>query len=83
MDLRKLKTLIELVQESGIAELEVTEGEEKVRITRTVANAMQPVMQYAAPMMAAMPNTVKSLALRCLFNLSGFSCSVNVASSVN
>jgi acetyl-CoA carboxylase biotin carboxyl carrier protein len=55
MDLRKLKTLIELVQESGIAELEVTEGEEKVRITRTVANAMQPVMQYAAPMMAQMP----------------------------
>jgi acetyl-CoA carboxylase biotin carboxyl carrier protein len=55
MDLRKLKTLIELVQESGIAELEVTEGEERVRITRTVANAMQPVMQYAAPMMAQMP----------------------------
>ena len=51
MDLRKLKTLIELVQESGIAELEVTEGEEKVRITRTVANTMQPFMQYAAPMM--------------------------------
>ena len=55
MDLRKLKTLIELVQESGIAELEVTEGEEKVRITRTVANAMQPMMHYAAPMMAQMP----------------------------
>jgi acetyl-CoA carboxylase biotin carboxyl carrier protein len=55
MDLRKLKTLIELVQESGIAELEVTEGEEKVRITRTVANTMQPFMQYAAPMMGQMP----------------------------
>ncbi len=53
MDLRKLKTLIELVQESGIAELEVTEGEERVRITRTVANAPQPFMQYAAPMMHA------------------------------
>ncbi len=37
MDLRKLKTLIDLVQESGIAELEVTEGENRVRITRTVA----------------------------------------------
>jgi acetyl-CoA carboxylase biotin carboxyl carrier protein len=49
MDLRKLKTLIELVQESGIAELEVTEGEERVRITRTVNNPM-PMMQYAAPM---------------------------------
>jgi acetyl-CoA carboxylase biotin carboxyl carrier protein len=57
MDLRKLKTLIELVQESGIAELEVTEGEERVRITRTVANQAMPMMQYAAPMMAppAMP----------------------------
>ena len=54
MDLRKLKTLIELVQESGIAELEVTEGEERVRITRTVASAPQPFMQYAAPMMHAM-----------------------------
>ena len=54
MDLRKLKTLIELVQESGIAELEVTEGEERVRITRTVANAPQPFVQYAAPMMHAM-----------------------------
>jgi len=55
MDLRKLKTLIELVQESGIAELEVTEGEEKVRITRTVASAVPPMMHYAAPMMGAMP----------------------------
>jgi acetyl-CoA carboxylase biotin carboxyl carrier protein len=34
MDLRKLKTLIDLVQQSGIAELEITEGEEKVRICR-------------------------------------------------
>ena len=36
MDLRKLKKLIDLVQESGIAELEVKEGEESVRITRAV-----------------------------------------------
>ena len=35
MDLRKLKTLIDLVSESGISELEVTEGEGKVRIVRT------------------------------------------------
>jgi len=35
MDLRKLKTLIELVESSGIAELEISEGEERVRITRT------------------------------------------------
>jgi acetyl-CoA carboxylase biotin carboxyl carrier protein len=37
MDLRKIKTLIDLVQQSGIAELEITEGEEKVRISRTGA----------------------------------------------
>ena len=46
MDLRKLKKLIDLVEESGIAEIEVTEGEEKVRITRTTA---QPQALYAAP----------------------------------
>ena len=44
MDLRKLKTLIDLVQQSGIAELEITEGEEKVRISRGV-----PTGTYAAP----------------------------------
>lgn len=43
MDLRKLKKLIDLVQESGIAELEVTEGEEKVRISR-VGPMMMPAM---------------------------------------
>ena len=46
MDLHKLKKLIDLVEESGIAELEVTEGEEKVRITRVSANAQ---ISYAAP----------------------------------
>jgi acetyl-CoA carboxylase biotin carboxyl carrier protein len=39
MDLRKLKTLIELVETSGIAELEIQEGEERVRITRSLAAA--------------------------------------------
>lgn len=53
MDLRKLKKLIDLVEESGIAEIEVTEGEEKVRITRTIAAAAAPV--YAAPIPAAAP----------------------------
>ncbi len=43
MDLRKLKTLIELVESSGIAELEISEGEERVRITRTPTSAMQQV----------------------------------------
>jgi len=41
MDLRKLKKLIDLVEESGIAELEVTEGEEKVRIVKTVRSAAE------------------------------------------
>jgi len=41
MDLRKLKTLIELVESSGIAELEVSEGEERVRITRSMPTTHQ------------------------------------------
>jgi acetyl-CoA carboxylase biotin carboxyl carrier protein len=49
MDLRKLKTLIELVESSGIAELEVSEGEERVRITRTVASAQQQHYTTSAP----------------------------------
>ncbi|WP_412478691.1 acetyl-CoA carboxylase biotin carboxyl carrier protein [Azonexus sp. IMCC34839] len=53
MDLRKLKKLIDLVQESGISELEVTEGEEKVRIAKHVGGVMAPMQQYAMP--AAMP----------------------------
>jgi acetyl-CoA carboxylase biotin carboxyl carrier protein len=57
MDLRKLKTLIDLVQQSGIAELEITEGEEKVRISRGMPGGMpqgmpQPGTVYmTAPMM--------------------------------
>jgi acetyl-CoA carboxylase biotin carboxyl carrier protein len=53
MDLRKLKTLIDLVENSGIAELEISEGEERVRITRSGPSAMQPV--YAAPQPVAAP----------------------------
>ncbi|KAB2927286.1 MAG: acetyl-CoA carboxylase biotin carboxyl carrier protein [Dechloromonas sp.] len=46
MDLRKLKKLIDLVQESGISELEVTEGEEKVRIAKHYGAVSAPVQQY-------------------------------------
>ena len=56
MDLRKLKKLIDLVEESGIAELEITEGEEKVRISRnnsTNAPATATVTQVAAPATSA------------------------------
>ena len=57
MDLRKLKTLIELVENSGIAELELTEGEEHVRISRTssVAAPMQQMYAAAPQEMAAAP----------------------------
>jgi acetyl-CoA carboxylase biotin carboxyl carrier protein len=50
MDLRKLKTLIDLVAESGISELEITEGEGKVRI---VKGPIAPPMGYATHMMMA------------------------------
>jgi acetyl-CoA carboxylase biotin carboxyl carrier protein len=59
MDLRKLKKLIDLVQESGIAELEITEGEEKVRINRVGSPGhpgMMTIPQVPAPM-AAVPAT--------------------------
>jgi acetyl-CoA carboxylase biotin carboxyl carrier protein len=54
VDIRKVKKLIELLEESGVAEIEIKEGEESVRISRG------PVMSYApmpmqAPMMAAAP----------------------------
>jgi acetyl-CoA carboxylase biotin carboxyl carrier protein len=54
MDLRKLKTLIDLVADSTIAELEVTEGDSKVRIVKTpVAQAQQPVQYMQMPPMQA------------------------------
>jgi len=52
MDLRKLKSLIDLVQQSGIAELEITEGEEKVRICRSAPaapHAPAPQVYTVAP----------------------------------
>lgn len=65
MDLRKLKKLIDLVEASGIAELEITEGEEKVRIAKSIAGApmmmsapqthYMPAPAAAAPVVAAEP----------------------------
>ncbi|CAB3749808.1 acetyl-CoA carboxylase biotin carboxyl carrier protein [Paraburkholderia solisilvae] len=57
MDLRKLKTLIDLVSESGISELEVTEGEGKVRIVKNAppVYVQQPAAQYAPQYAAAPP----------------------------
>src|SRR5690554_875086 len=53
MDLRKLKTLIYLVAESDISELEVTEGDGKVRIVKSAPAAPQQMVYAAAPQMAA------------------------------
>ena len=58
MDLRKLKTLIELVESSGIGELEIQEGEERVRITRAAAPAQGNLLtatQAAAAPVAVVP----------------------------
>ncbi|NVD05430.1 acetyl-CoA carboxylase biotin carboxyl carrier protein [Vibrio sp. JPW-9-11-11] len=55
MDIRKIKKLIELVEESGIAELEISEGEESVRISRNGTAAPAPVHYAAAPAPVAAP----------------------------
>ena len=67
MDIRKVKKLIELLEQSGIAELEIKEGEESVRISRqsstavhTVASMAPPPVPTAAPVVAtAAPQTSK------------------------
>ncbi len=58
MDIRKVKKLIELLEESGIAEIEITQGDESVRISRFAANVAPPVpvaVPPAAPAAAAPP----------------------------
>jgi acetyl-CoA carboxylase biotin carboxyl carrier protein len=54
MDIRKIKKLIEIIEESGIAELEVKEGEESIRISRYSANTVMaaPINYAAAPQTA-------------------------------
>ncbi|MEZ9352965.1 acetyl-CoA carboxylase biotin carboxyl carrier protein [Vibrio splendidus] len=49
MDIRKIKKLIELVEESGISELEISEGEESVRISRNSPVSAAPIQYAAAP----------------------------------
>lgn len=62
MDIRKIKKLIELVEESGISELEISEGEESVRISRAPAAPNYPMMQqpyaFAAPQQPALAAAV-------------------------
>lgn len=55
MDIRKVKKLIELLEESGIAELEIHEGEESVRISRGGSHAAPPVHHYPPPAQQAAP----------------------------
>ncbi len=56
MDLRKLKTLIDLVSESNVSELEITEAEGKVRIVKGVVGGhAMPMQAFAAPPIAAAP----------------------------
>ena len=59
MDLRKLKTLIDLVAESGISELEVTEGDGKVRIVKQPPQVLAPV---AMPQFQALPTAAAPMA---------------------
>ena len=55
MDIRKVKKLIELLEESGISELEISEGEESVRISRYPRGGAAPVMQYQPAALAPPP----------------------------
>ena len=55
MDIRKVKKLIELLEESGISELEISEGEESVRISRHPRGSMQAPLTLAAPVAQAAP----------------------------
>jgi len=55
MDIRKVKKLIELLEESGISELEISEGEESVRISRHPRMPMQAPMALPAPLVHAAP----------------------------
>ncbi|SEA46684.1 acetyl-CoA carboxylase biotin carboxyl carrier protein [Nitrosospira multiformis] len=62
MDLRKLKKLIDLVEESGIAELEITEGEEKVRISRSTPSMQMPAIAMPSPQPAPAPAIIPQAA---------------------
>jgi len=64
MDIRKVKKLIELLEESGVAEIEIHEGEESVRISRqsTVVPAMMPAAPFAAAPAAPAPAAAEPVA---------------------
>jgi acetyl-CoA carboxylase biotin carboxyl carrier protein len=62
MDIRKVKKLIELLEESGIAELEIKEGEESVRISRQTSSVVQTVAPVGASLMAPQPAPLQAAA---------------------
>ena len=62
MDIRKVKKLIELLEESGINEIEIKEGEESVRISRAPAGGVPPMSYYAPPMPLAAAEAVAAAA---------------------
>ena len=64
MDIRKVKKLIELLEESGIAEIEIKEGEESVRISRGGSQPIyhKPAVHYAPPQVASAPAPVAAAA---------------------
>jgi len=55
MDIRKIKKLIDLLDETGVAEIEIKEGEETVRISRFGSQANMPAMNYQMPMQMMAP----------------------------
>jgi acetyl-CoA carboxylase biotin carboxyl carrier protein len=63
MDLRKLKTLIDLVQNSGISELEISEGEERIRIAKHPAASTGTTVMMNAPQQSAAPLPVAAAAV--------------------
>ncbi|KAA1195629.1 acetyl-CoA carboxylase biotin carboxyl carrier protein [Photorhabdus heterorhabditis] len=62
MDIRKIKKLIELVEESGISELEISEGEESVRISRALAPQSFQVAQQYIPVQTQQPALANAVA---------------------
>lgn len=54
MDIKKIKAIVDMVRESGIAELEISEGEDKLRIS-CVSSSVAPIVQVAAPVMSQTP----------------------------
>ncbi|MBT3347039.1 MAG: acetyl-CoA carboxylase biotin carboxyl carrier protein [Thiotrichales bacterium] len=67
MDMRKIKKLIELIEESGIAEIEIQEGEESVRISRYGSNIATPIAA-PAPVMVTTPAAAEPVAVEPKFS---------------